>query len=265
MSKGSFKLFTLSTFLVVVILGIFGVATPIVLTSLAKTQKMKKINKIASLVGIVSMVAFLCLLTLTETKIDMNSIQIHFSASSSWFSKHFTSTISHLDSSDAIINSLMLAPLGVMTSQYFVAKDQKHSILKGALVGLLMSSFIEGMQCILPIQRTPDFADILFNTLGAFAGSTAMTAYSKLEDIATKKAIQKSIQSNINELQKQLMIGNEMLKSYSKDLAKKDILTKGIDFSNEDLSKASTQENVKNNNLNNVLTNDIKDDAHCKV
>lgn len=265
MSKGDFKLFTLSTFWVMVILGIFGVATPIALTSLAKTPKMKKVSKIASVVGIVAMVAFLCLLTFTETTIDMNSIQIHFSASSSWFSKHFTSTISHLNSSEAIINSLMLAPLGVMTSQYFVAKGQKHSILKGALVGLLMSSFIEGMQCILPIQRTPDLADILFNTLGAFAGSTAMTAYSKLEDIATKKAIQKSIQNNINELKKQLLLEGELLKSYSKDNSKKDILTNNIEFTKDTLAKLPTKEGIAKDTQNITFSEDIKDNSHCKV
>ena len=262
--KGRLKLFTLSTFLIAVILGIFGIATPIALTSLAKTPKMKNLNRIASLVGIISMVAFLCLLTLTETTIDMNSIQIHFTSSSNWFSKHFTSTLTHLDKADVIINSLMLVPLGVMSSQHSIAKGKRFSILKGVATGLAMSCFIECMQCILPIQRTSDFADIIFNTLGAFAGATTMTVYSKLEDLATQKAIQRTIKNYAQELEYQISLQNDLLKPYSKDHSKKNILTDNLEFIKNDITKLSTKE-CASKNVPSITLPDEKDDAHCKV
>lgn len=234
-------------------LGVFGIATPIVLTACKKTTKMKKINKIASLVGVGLFIAFTCLLTLTETVINSKYIGINFSQSSQWFSKTFIFDFAHLNLEHSVLNFLMLTPLGIMSSQYFIAIDAKHPILKGMFTGLLTSTFIEVMQCILPISRTPDIADIVFNTTGTFVGALGTTTYSKIVSFMSNKTKNKTADYK-QSLQKDFEVQNvvQINKNMKVESTIKMANNKKINYVNfykkQDVFERKTEDNASNQN-----------------
>lgn len=204
-------------------LGIFAVyiMTPIGFTIFAKGPKANKINKIASAIGIVSFWALTALFTLPRVIMNSQQISLFFETTGKWFSKRFATTFYSGDTFHAILNTLMLSPIGIMSVQHSKASGKKHSLARGIILGLITGTAIETLQWALPVARTPDIFDILLNTAGASLGATGMVC---VEEVKTKlfpttqNSKQKSLTSNLiptkqQKLQKSNNFCNDLTKS----------------------------------------------------
>lgn len=81
------------------------------------------------------------------------------------------------DVRDIVINIFMLVPMGLATYNL----SNKHRLLKAVLFGLLTGAFIETMQFILPIARSPQLTDIILNTISSLVGAVYALVLSKLK------------------------------------------------------------------------------------
>jgi glycopeptide antibiotics resistance protein len=96
--------------------------------------------------------------------IDKNLIIINFELSGNFFdvSKFIFYNFSF---NNIFINLCMFFPLGMY---FYVLCDKKF--IFSLLYCFLLSFFIESLQLILPIQRTPELTDLLYNSLSGVLG-----------------------------------------------------------------------------------------------
>ena len=105
---------------------------------------------------------FIILFIGTTFKIGLknNTVSISADFSKEWFSMSFL--LYSFKPVNLTINIALLFPLGFIV--YYFAND--HKFLKTILYTFLLSLFIEFYQFMLPIKRTTELTDLLFNTLG---------------------------------------------------------------------------------------------------
>ena len=84
---------------------------------------------------------------------------------------------------DFLINILMFVPLGFLLSPII----KKHTLIKTLLIGLIFSTFIELMQLLLPIVRSPQLSDIILNTLSCLIGGLCFSLLKLFKSLLTRK------------------------------------------------------------------------------
>ena len=84
---------------------------------------------------------------------------------------------------DFLINILMFVPLGFLLSPIL----KKHTLIKTLLIGFIFSTFIELMQLLLPIVRSPQLSDIILNTLSCLIGGLCFSLLKLFKSLLTRK------------------------------------------------------------------------------
>lgn len=106
-------------------------------------------------------------------KLEINSkiTRLTFDFSKTWFSKSINWNFSNLSLFDTVVNLVMLIPVGIFTS-YFCHKKWKPLLFFAFLlfVGLFCGIFIEVSQFVLPIPRSVQLSDIVFNSISVLLG-----------------------------------------------------------------------------------------------
>jgi len=107
----------------------------------------------------------LCIGVFGKIDIDAQSVGITFENNGPWFRVSNFSWYS-FDITNVLINLFMLFPLGAI----FLGLKQRKPLMKTILLAFCLSVFIEFMQFVLPINRTVEVTDILFNTISGIIG-----------------------------------------------------------------------------------------------
>ncbi len=106
--------------------------------------------------------AYFCVLIIgVFGKVDIaDTVSVSFENNGMWFSA-FNFILFNSSISNFLINIFMFFPLAVIIFAFF----KKHLFLKTVILAFCLSIFIETMQFVLPISRTVELTDIIFNTL----------------------------------------------------------------------------------------------------
>ncbi|MBQ7603120.1 MAG: VanZ family protein [Clostridia bacterium] len=127
---------------------------------------------------------------------DGNVVHVDYSFTKEWGNKDMSWGFDELSWIDFALNILMLIPIGA-----FIASGQKkrkvwQTIILSCLVGMLVSLGIETLQYILPVNRSVQFSDTLFNTVSAGLGAIMILAFinlrPKVQNWINKKQEKKS-------------------------------------------------------------------------
>lgn len=136
---------------------------PIILKIFRSKPRVIKILSIC--LGIVYAV-LLVIGTTADVSMKNNVVSIKYTKSAAWFSMRFAilnGGISHI-----IINLALLFPIGFLVYIF----SGKHCFLKTVLISFAVSIIIETYQFILPVDRSTELADIVFNTLSGVLSAT---------------------------------------------------------------------------------------------
>ena len=111
---------------------------------------------------------------------DGNVVHVDYLFTKEWGNKDMSWGFAELSWIDFALNILMLIPIGA-----FIASGQKkrkvwQTIMLACLVGMLVSLGIETLQYILPVERSVQFSDTLFNTVSAGLGAIMILAFINL-------------------------------------------------------------------------------------
>ncbi len=143
-------------------------------------QNKPRVLKIYAIV--LSVVYFILLFigTTFSVKLINKNLVINPDFSHGWFSMSFLGF--DFSITNTLINLALLFPIGFIIFTF----AKKHKLLKTILFTFIISVFIELYQFILPVPRTTELTDILFNTLsGLISGLYCLF----LEKITRKKDI----------------------------------------------------------------------------
>lgn len=153
------------TYLIIILLAVFYLIVPLILILFVKNAKIKKFCNILYCV-VFCIILFVGVFFKVEISKSVTQINVDFSQG--FFNKKFNFKFWSFDLQDFIINILMLFPFGYVFNE---ALKTKHKCLFSLLFGLMIGTFIELNQFILPIPRSPQLSDIIFNGLSVFIGS----------------------------------------------------------------------------------------------
>lgn len=169
-----------------VILLVVLIVFTILPTTLSLFLKNKKLDKILSIIGIISFIILTLSLTLFDTSFGKEITKINFEPCSNWFNRPFNFKFWDVIPNDLLINALMLGPLGVMVTQKRKSENKK-SFLWSMLAGLMLGTFIEVSQAILPYGRCPALSDILLNTISSSLGCVCLNLCHKIKNSIKNK------------------------------------------------------------------------------
>lgn len=136
---------------------------PIILKIFRSKPRVIKILSIC--LGIVYAV-LLVIGTTADVSMKNHIVSIKYPNSAAWFSMRFAvlnGGIAHI-----LINLVLLFPIGYLVYVF----SSKHCFFKTVLVSLGVSIIIETYQFILPINRSTELADLIFNTLSGVLSAT---------------------------------------------------------------------------------------------
>lgn len=105
------------------------------------------------------------------------TVTVTFESYGNFFDKTFNFYPLAKDLGDFVINIFMLVPIGI--SVYNLSNKQK--LVKTLLFGLVVGCFIEIMQLILPIARSPQLSDIILNSISGLLGGVYAMIISKIK------------------------------------------------------------------------------------
>ena len=104
-----------------------------------------------------------------EIDVNRHNITINFDFSGKFCSKKINFNFKNLTTFDILINLFMLIPIG-MAIAFLKKTSYLKSLLIFALVGLICGFAIELTQFILPIQRSVQLSDVIFNMISVLIG-----------------------------------------------------------------------------------------------
>ena len=135
---------------------------------------------------VVLFVGVTCHLEFVGTDVD-----ITYKFTKVWGNKDMFWGFTDLTLTDFAFNILMLIPIGayIASSNKNTNKKWWQVLLYSMIIGLFVSLLIEATQYILPVERTVQFSDTLFNTISAGLGAIMILAFKKV-----RNKIQKSLQ-----------------------------------------------------------------------
>lgn len=105
-------------------------------------------------------------------KVDVNKQFVNISCdfSTGWANKQISWSFKNLTTFDICINLIMFVPVGMVVW----IKTDKLSLLKKfftlLIVGLICGLFVEISQFVLPVPRSVQFSDVIFNTISVLIG-----------------------------------------------------------------------------------------------
>lgn len=112
-----------------------------------------------------------------QVDVSKQFVNISFDFSTGWANKQISWTFKNLTTFDICINLIMFIPVGMMVW----IKTDKLSWLKKLptllIVGLICGLFVEISQFILPVPRSVQFSDVIFNTISVLIGGIVCWFY----------------------------------------------------------------------------------------
>lgn len=143
------------------------------------------------------------------------TVTLTFERFGNFFNKDFNFYPFTKDFGDIVINTFMLVPIGI--SVYNLSNKQK--LVRALLFGLGVGCFIEIMQLILPIARSPQLSDIILNGISGLLGGVYAMILSKIkgkkslsDDLSNQNANKKTSTVGISTNSNNLTEGQEELK-----------------------------------------------------
>ena len=135
-------------------------------------------------------VLYVCVLligVLGKIDITAETTKITFDFSGEWAAKPINWTFGHLTTFDILINLFMLIPIGT----YICLMRKNNSFVKIVFMclflGFIVGIFIETAQYILPIQRSVQLSDTIFNAVSVVLGGIYGFFVFKLKSKTNKK------------------------------------------------------------------------------
>ena len=163
----------MNTYIVLALVIIYYAIAPIFLSLCPRSDKTRKTAYLVYLILFIPV-----LICGVFGKVNIGKIvTITFEKSGGVADKVFNFSPITKDVRDIVINIFMLVPIGLATYNL----SNKHRLLKAILFGLLTGAFIETMQFILPIARSPQLTDIILNTISSLIGAVYALVLSKLK------------------------------------------------------------------------------------
>lgn len=104
-------------------------------------------------------------------------VKIGFVFGNKWGGKNIDYTFSVLSGHDIIFNIVMLLPLGIFIEYILRNKPYGKRIFCLVVFGFLCGALIETMQYILPITRTVQVSDAIFNMISTIIGGAIGRIY----------------------------------------------------------------------------------------
>ena len=123
--------------------------------------------------------------------IDGNILHVDYAFVKEWGDKDMFWGFDNLTFVDVALNLLMLIPIGAYIASSDKHRKVVHTILIACLVGMIISLSIETLQYILPVDRTVQFSDTVFNTISAGLGAGMILIFSRLRSKMQKIIEQK--------------------------------------------------------------------------
>lgn len=147
---------------------------PIILMSLIKNTKTLKI---ITWIFLAIYLGILLLGVWARVSIINGVVRIEFDYSYGFFNKGVSWGFLGLKTIDVLLNLVMLMPIGVASCILSPKPFVKH-LIGGICVGLILGIVIEFGQFILPVNRSVQLSDVIFNAisvcLGVIAGKLMM-------------------------------------------------------------------------------------------
>ena len=102
--------------------------------------------------------------------ITPKSVKITFDYSYGFFNKPINLTFSNLRLFDIMVNLVLLMPIGM---SYAILKKEKviNLLIKSLVIGLVLGIVIEAGQFLLPVRRSIQLSDVLFNMVSMILGA----------------------------------------------------------------------------------------------
>lgn len=158
----------ISTVLCYGLAAICFILLPLVLLNVIKDRK--KMN-------IAATVIFCCYLLVLfvgvfgKVEVGSSTTKISLDFSGQWCTKSIKWNFSHLSTFDIVVNLVMLIPVGIFVA-YFAHRKWKiwGLLIFLVFIGIASGCFIEIFQFILPVPRSVQLSDIVFNTISVFVG-----------------------------------------------------------------------------------------------
>ncbi len=186
-------MFTINTTFAVIIAILCFVLIP---TILILAIKNKKTLFIVACVFAALFFAALCICVLSSVAITKDVVTIKFVSNGQWCAKNINFSFSNLTKTDVIINLLMLFPLGAFSTVIALRKDLKFPLVYAFLIGLSVGLTIETLQFILPVNRSVQLSDIIFNGISVLIGGI----WFRIVSLFRKKLYKDERQKNLNNL-----------------------------------------------------------------
>ena len=157
--------------------------------------KNSKIKKVCAIVGLAIFIPILLAGVFCDSySLEPGKIEVAFKVSGGWCNKAFDCSFRILDKGDFYLNAIMLFPIGIV-----IAVFSKKPILWSLIWGLIVGTFLETMQFVLPIDRYPQFQDLFLNALGVVMGGAYVCLINMFKKLLfthmTKSKINKRIKN----------------------------------------------------------------------
>lgn len=112
-------------------------------------------------------------------KIDVGKkfVYVNFDFSKGWANKSVSFSFKNLTTFDIAVNLIMFMPVGFVV--WFKTQNKKcwFKILLLLTVGLCCGLFVEFTQYILPVPRSVQLSDVVFNTISVLVGGLLCALY----------------------------------------------------------------------------------------
>ncbi len=142
-------------------------------------------NKARKICAIISLIGFIIALLMgVWGKIDINRdyISFAFDFSGSWCAKSINLSFDNLSKLDIVINLLMLIPVGIFSFYAIKKYNVALRLLFVTAIGLCCGAMIELTQFVLPVPRSVQLSDVIFNGISTLIGALICWLYSIIID-----------------------------------------------------------------------------------
>lgn len=156
---------------------ILGIISYVVVPFLILIIKNKKIKNALSITALIFFVAILLVGVWSKIDITKSYTQITFDFSGQWCDKTIKWNFSNISTFDLVINLVMLIPIGIFAFHFIQKLKPWQKLICLVPIGILCGTAIELSQFILPVPRSVQLSDVIFNTISVFAGGLICWLY----------------------------------------------------------------------------------------
>ena len=129
------------------------------------------------------LIVYLCILIIgvwARVDITREAVKISFDYSKGWANKSINWGFYNLKLFDVFVNLILLVPLGLSYAILLETTSVKTIITKLFLLGFFAGFIIEVGQYILPVKRSVQLSDVVFNTISVVIGGIIGVFYKRL-------------------------------------------------------------------------------------